>query len=117
MPRRTAFKGSASGRRRNRRLHLQPLSNTDPLQAEQLTMLRPTPSKAELACKRHSSRTDKALNPIDLTLLAEYRAQIEKHAARLERKNRRIRYSSPRTESGLTCSGKEKFKSRPISLI
>lgn len=38
------------------------------------------------------SRVDSALNPIDLTVLAEYHEQIESNLQRIERKNHRTWY-------------------------
>lgn len=50
--------------------------------------LRPTLSLSRKA----TNRVDKAINPIDLTTLAEYHQQIETNLARIERANRRIWY-------------------------
>ena len=62
------------------------------------------------------SRVESALNPIDLTVLAEYHEQIESNLQRIERKNQRTWYSKPRSEMGVTCVGRQKMKlgSKPL---
>ncbi len=48
--------------------------------------------------RKPKSRVESALNPIDLTVLAEYHEQIESNLQRIERKNQRTWYSKPRSE-------------------
>ncbi len=43
--------------------------------------------------RKPKSRVESALNPIDLTVLAEYHEQIESNLQRIERKNQRTWYS------------------------
>ncbi len=45
--------------------------------------------------RKPKSRVESALNPIDLTVLAEYHKQIESNLQRIERKNQRTWYSKP----------------------
>ncbi len=45
--------------------------------------------------RKPKSRVESALNPIDLTVLAEYHEQIESNLQRIERKNHRVWYSKP----------------------
>jgi hypothetical protein len=59
--------------------------------------------------RKPKSRVESALNPIDLTVLAEYHKQIESNLQRIERKNQRTWYSKP-GERGITCSGRQKIK-------
>lgn len=62
------------------------------------------------------ARTDRALNPPDLTALAEYRAQIERELARLERVQRRLLYSPPK-EPAHVITANQKRRGKSISLI
>ncbi len=66
--------------------------------------------------RKPKSRVESALNPIDLTVLAEYHEQIESNLQRIERKNQRAWYSKPRSEMGVTCVGRQKMKlgSKPL---
>lgn len=66
--------------------------------------------------RKPKSRVESALNPIDLTVLAEYHEQIESNLQRIERKNQRTWYSKPRSEMGVTCVGSQKMKlgSKPL---
>ncbi|MDN0444931.1 antitermination protein [Escherichia coli] len=48
--------------------------------------------------RKPKSRVESALNPIDLTVLAEYHEQIESNLQRIESKNQRTWYSKPRSE-------------------
>ncbi|HCQ2394216.1 TPA: antitermination protein, partial [Escherichia coli] len=66
--------------------------------------------------RKPKSRVESALNPIDLTVLAEYHEQIESNLQRIERKNQRTWYSKPRSEMGVTCVGRQKMKlgSKPL---
>lgn len=66
--------------------------------------------------RKPKSRVESALNPIDLTVLAEYHEQIESNLQRIERKNQRTWYSKPRCEMGVTCVGRQKMKlgSKPL---
>ena len=66
--------------------------------------------------RKPKSRVESALNPIDLTVLAEYHEQIESNLQRIERKNQRTWYSKP-GERGITCRGRQKIKGKSISLI
>lgn len=66
--------------------------------------------------RKPKSRVENALNPIDLTVLAEYHEQIESNLQRIERKNHRTWYSKPTREMGVTCVGRQKMKlgSKPL---
>lgn len=66
--------------------------------------------------RKPKSRVESAVNPIDLTALAEYREQLEKRAEAVERKNHKLWYSQP-GERGITCSGRQKVKGKSIPLI
>lgn len=65
--------------------------------------------------RKPKSRVESALNPIDLTVLAEYHEQIESNLQRIERKNHRVWYSKP-GEFGITCQGRQKVKGESIPL-
>ena len=65
--------------------------------------------------RKPKSRVESALNPIDLTVLAEYHEQIESNLQRIERKNHRVWYSKP-SEFGITCQGRQKVKGKSIPL-
>ncbi|WP_244583541.1 hypothetical protein [Escherichia coli] len=65
--------------------------------------------------RKPKSRIESALNPIDLTVLAEYHEQIESNLQRIERKNHRVWYSKP-GEFGITCQGRQKVKGESIPL-
>ncbi|ELI5663666.1 antitermination protein [Escherichia coli] len=64
--------------------------------------------------RKPKSRVESALNPIDLTVLAEYHEQIESNLQRIKRKNQRTWYSKPRSEMGVTCSGRQKQRGKSI---
>lgn len=66
--------------------------------------------------RKTKSRVESAVNPIDLTVLAEYREEIEKRAEAVERKNHRTWYSKS-GERGITCHGRQKVKGKSIPLI
>jgi len=66
--------------------------------------------------RKPKSRVESAMNPIDLTALAEYREGLEKRAAIVERRNHRTWYSKP-GECGITCSGRQKSKGKSIPLV
>nr|DAM64813.1 MAG TPA: hypothetical protein [Caudoviricetes sp.] len=66
--------------------------------------------------RKPKSRVESAMNPIDLTVLAEYHEQIENNLARIERKNHKVWYREP-GERGITCSGRQKMKGKSIPLI
>lgn len=65
--------------------------------------------------RKPKSRVESALNPINLTVLAEYREQLESRAEAVERKNHKLWYKQP-GERGITCSGRQKMKltSKPL---
>lgn len=67
--------------------------------------------------RKPKSRVESAVNPIDLTALAEYREVLENRAAAVERKNHRTWYSKPSREMGVTCTGRQKMKGKSIPLI
>ncbi len=67
--------------------------------------------------RKPKSRVESAVNPIDLTVLAEYRAEMEKRSEAVERKNHRTWYSKPSREMGVTCTGRQKTKGKSIALI
>jgi len=73
MTRRTQFSGSASGRRRERRAHLQSEASVN---AEMLH--RPTPSRVVLQCKRPAA--DRVVKAVDTE--TEYHKQILAGAAK-----------------------------------
>lgn len=66
--------------------------------------------------RKPKSRVESAVNPIDLSVLAEYREEMEKRAEAVERKNHKLWYSQP-GERGITCSGRQKMKGKSIPLI
>ncbi|HFE3439481.1 TPA: antitermination protein N [Klebsiella aerogenes] len=66
--------------------------------------------------RKPKSRVESALNPINLTVLAEYREQLESRAEAVERKNLKLWYKKP-GERGITCSGRQKMKGKSIPLI
>lgn len=66
--------------------------------------------------RKVKSRVESALNPIDLTALAEYRQELERRAEAVERKNHRTWYSKP-GERGITCHGTQKIKGKSIPLL
>lgn len=66
--------------------------------------------------RKPKSRVESAVNPIDLTVLAEYREEMEKRAEAVERKNHRTWYSKS-GERGITCHGRQKVKGKSIPLI
>ncbi|EME1742098.1 antitermination protein [Cronobacter sakazakii] len=63
--------------------------------------------------RKPKSRVESALNPIDLTALAEYRDQLETRANAIERRNHKAWYSKP-GERGITCSGRQKMKGKSM---
>ena len=67
--------------------------------------------------RKPKSRVESAVNPINFTELAEYREELEKRAAVVERKNHRTWYSKPSREMGVTCTGRQKTKGKSIPLI
>lgn len=83
MSRRTAFKGSAAGRRRERRSHLQ---NPETLTADVLH--RPTPGRALIQAKGVHHTPDSIDNAVPIKFIAqdaiwqreEYKRQIERAA-------------------------------------
>lgn len=62
------------------------------------------------------SRVERAVSPIDLSVLAQYRDEMEKRAEAVERKNHRTWYSKP-GEFGITCNGRQKVKGKSIPLV
>jgi len=66
--------------------------------------------------RKPKSRVEAAMNPIDLTGLAEYREQLESRANAAEKHNHKIWYSKP-GERGVTCVGRQKQKGKSIPLI
>ena len=66
--------------------------------------------------RKPKSRVESAVNPIDLTVLAEYREEMERRADAVERKNHRTWYSKA-GERGITCHGRQKMKGKSIPLI
>ncbi|WP_409173959.1 antitermination protein N [Escherichia coli] len=65
--------------------------------------------------RKPKSRVESALNPIDLTVLAEYHEQIESNLQRIERKNQRTWYSKPgeRVTNGAIVIHTQRLKSDP----
>lgn len=63
-----------------------------------------------------SERTAKAVNPIDLTELADYRGQMEMHADKIERRNRRIWYKDD-NPLGNKIHAVQKMRGKSMSLI
>lgn len=66
--------------------------------------------------RKPKSRVESAVSPIDLSVLAEYRDEMEKRAEAVERKNHRTWYSKP-GEFGITCNGRQKVKGKSIPLV
>lgn len=109
MTRRTAFTGSAAGRRRERRAHLQSEASVS---AEVLH--RPTPSRVVLQCKRPA--TDRVVKAVDTE--TEYHKQILAGAAAYaEQRSSNKFYSKPKTEYGVMAVGRQKRKesSKPLT--
>ncbi len=63
--------------------------------------------------RKPKSRVESAVKPIDLTLLAEYREDMERRAEVIERKNHKLWYKQP-GERGVTCSGRQKNRGKSI---
>lgn len=66
--------------------------------------------------RKPKSRVEAAVNPIDLTVLSEYREQLENRASTIERRNHKVWYSKPGNR-GVTCVGRQKQKGKSIPLI
>ena len=77
---------------------------------------KPDTRKILSLARKPKSRVESAVTPIDLTVLAEYREEMEKRAEAVERKNRRTWYSKP-GERGITCHGSQKIKGKSIPLL
>lgn len=119
MSRKTVFTGSAAGRRRERRLCLQPVA-IDDVGLELAMTERPTPSKVERAARRRINRVKKAVAPIH----NEYGAQIQKYAEivearckKIDRINHQNWYSEPKKESGFDCRGRQPVRGKSIPLV
>lgn len=78
---------------------------------------KPDTRKILSLTRKPKSRVESAVNPIDLSGLAEYRQEMERRAEAVERKNHRTWHSKPRTEMGITCAGRQKTKGKSIALI
>ena len=106
----------AQARRRERRAEKQAeWKNANPLLVG--VSAKPDTRKVPSLTRKPKSRVESAVNPIDLTALAEYREVLEKRAAVVERKNHRTWYSKPSREMGVTCTGRQKTKGKSIPLI
>lgn len=128
MTRRTAFTGSSAGRRRERRAALQ-----NAVTASTETLHRPTLSRAQIqATGSHFTPASlEEATPIKFVAQdaewerEEYMRNLERAAILYsnelrqpaERKNHRVLYSKPRTEMGITCTGRQKVKGKSIPLI
>lgn len=128
MTRRTAFSGSASSRRRERRAALQ---SAPAISSE--VMHRPTLSRAQIQAKgtHHTPSRIEDATPIKFVaqdaiwLSEEYKRQIERAAIVFENEirkpadkhNQRIWHNKPTRDMGITCSGRQKMKGKSIPLI
>ncbi|HHG9769621.1 TPA: antitermination protein N [Klebsiella oxytoca] len=63
--------------------------------------------------RKPKSRVESAVNPVDLSWLAEYREEMERRAEAVERKNHKLWYKQP-GERGITCSGRQKSRGKSI---
>lgn len=66
--------------------------------------------------RKPKSRVESAVTPIDLSVLSDYRQQLENRSEALERRNKRIWHKQP-GERGVTCSGRQKVRGKSIPLI
>ena len=65
--------------------------------------------------RKPKSRVESAVNPIDLTALAEYRQEMEKRAEAVERKNHRTWYKDSNTfDNKIHAVQKSRGKSTPL---
>ena len=107
MTRRTVFTGSAAGRRRERRAHLQnEVSNSAEL------LHRPTPSRVELQCKR------KPMSQADKLTPNEYTQQIQVAAERVTLSlGKRKSFDSVRSGATHIVNARQKMRGKSIPLI
>jgi len=108
MTRRTQFSGSASGRRRERRAHLQSEASVN---AE--LMHRPTPSRVVLQCKRPV--TDRVVKAVDTD--TEYHKQILVGAAMYVEHRISTKYQRVSNEAGRQIHARQKMRGKSIPLI
>ena len=108
MTRRTQFSGSASGRRRERRAHLQSEASVN---AE--AMHRPTPSRLVLQCKRPI--TDRVVKAVDTE--TDYHKQILAGAAMYVEHRISTKYQRVSNEAGRQIHAVQKIRGKSIPLI
>ena len=108
MTRRTQFSGSASGRRRERRAHLQSEASVS---AEVLH--RPTPSRVVLQCKRPAA--DRVVKAVETE--TEYHKQILAGAAAYVEHRISTKYQKVSNEAGRQIHAVQKMRGKSIPLI
>jgi hypothetical protein len=108
MTRRTQFSGSASGRRRERRAHLQSEASVS-----SEVLHRPTPSRVVLQCKRPAA--DRVVKAVETE--TEYHKQIVAGASMYASPSKSVFNSKPKTEYGVMAVGRQKRKesSKPLT--
>lgn len=108
MTRRTQFTGSAAGRRRERRAHLQSEASS----SSEL-MHRPTPNRVVLQCKRPAA--DRVVKAVDTE--TEYHKQILAGAAMYVEHRIRSEYQKVSNEAGRQIHAVQKIRGKSIPLI
>lgn len=108
MTRRTQFTGSAAGRRRERRAHLQSEASVS---AEVLH--RPTPSRVVLQCKRPAA--DRVVKAVDTE--TEYHKQILAGASIYIEHRINTKYQKVSNEAGRQVHAVQKILGKSIPLI
>lgn len=108
MTRRTQFTGSAAGRRRERRAHLQ-----SEVSSSSEVMHRPTPNRVVLQCKRPAA--DRVVKAVDTE--TEYHKQILAGADKYVSPSKSVFNSKPKSEYGVMAAGRQKRKesSKPLT--
>lgn len=108
MTRRTQFTGSAAGRRRERRAHLQSEASSS-----SEVMHRPTPNRVVLQCKRPAA--DRVMKAVDTE--TEYHKQILAGAAKYVEHCVRTKYQKVSNEDGRQIHAVQKMRGKSIPLI
>lgn len=108
MTRRTQFTGSAAGRRRERRAHLQSEASSS-----SEVMHRPTPNRVVLQCKRPAA--DRVVKAVDTE--TEYHKQILAGAAKYVEHRVSTKYQKVSNEAGRQIYAIQKIRGKSIPLI
>ncbi len=108
MTRRTQFTGSAAGRRRERRAHLQ-----SEVSSSSEVMHRPTPNRVVLQCKRPAA--DRVVKAVDTE--TEYHKQILAGASMYVEHRISSKYQKVSNEAGRQIHAVQKIRGKSISLI